>query len=186
MSPNQNNQNKLLGDGKKPVEENIKVVPFRQAPGLCGPASLKILLSHFQKNYTEEQLAYFSAATTDKGTEHEGLIQAAKEVGGFVFVKENGTVEEMEYFIKEEKLPVIIGWFDREGDHYSVLVSITDKNLVIVDPAVNEPERWLDRKTFSQIWFDFVGADNKTVSWGWYMVMTFEKKKFKIKGGYYY
>jgi ABC-type bacteriocin/lantibiotic exporter with double-glycine peptidase domain len=167
-------------------EEKIKVQPFSQTTGLCGPASLKILLSHFGKNYTEEQLAQLGNATVDSGTEHEGMIQAVKEIGGFVFVKENGTIEELEYFIKEEKLPVIIGWFDKDGDHYSVVVSITDKNIVIVDPASNEPERWLDRTTFPNIWFDFVGKDNKTVSWNWYMVVTFEKKKFKIKGGYYY
>jgi len=167
-------------------ENKINVTPFEQSPGLCGPASLKILLSHFGKDYSEEQLTKLASATTDAGTEHEGMIQAAKEIGGFVFAKENGTFKELECFIKEEKLPIVIGWFDKDGDHYSVLVSITDKNLIIVDPATNEPERWLDRETFENIWFDFVGADNHTVSWGWYMVVTFEKKKFKVDGGYYY
>jgi ABC-type bacteriocin/lantibiotic exporter with double-glycine peptidase domain len=167
-------------------DDKIKVQPFLQTAGLCGPASLKILLSHFGKNYTEEQLARLGGATQDSGTEHEGMIQAIKEIGGFVFSKENGTIEELGYFIKEEKLPVIIGWFDKDGDHYSVMVNITDKNIIIVDPDSNEPERWIDREVFPDIWFDFVGKDNKTVSWNWYMVVSFEKKKFKIKGGYYY
>lgn len=169
---------------------SLKVQKFSQGQDWCGPAALKILLSHFDKNYSEEQLVQISSATHEWGTEHEGLIQAAKEVGAHVFAKENGTLEELEYFIREEKIPVIIGWFDKSGsfwgDHYSVVVSITDKNIVIVDPAVNEPERWLDRQKFPGIWFDFIGPDNRTVSWGWYMVVTFEKKKFKIKGGYYF
>lgn len=167
-------------------ENKIKVQPFEQSKGLCGPASLKILLSYFGKNYTEEQLAGLGGATQDSGTEHEGMISAIKELGGFVFVKEEGTIEELEYFIKEEKLPIIIGWFDKDGDHYSVVVNITDKNIIIVDPATNEPERWIDREKFSNIWFDFVGKENKILSWGWYMVVSFEKKKFKTKGGYYY
>lgn len=169
-------------------ENKIKVQPFGQTSGLCGPAALKILLSHFDKNYTEEQLAQLGGATQDSGIEHEGMIQTAKEIGGFVFSKEEGTIEELEYFIKEEKLPVIIGWFDKDGDHYSVVVSITEKNIIIVDPQNinNEPERWLEREKFPGMWFDFVGKENRTVSWGWYMVVTFEKKKFKIKEGYYY
>lgn len=168
------------------ADEKIKVEHFDQSPGLCGPASLRILLSHFGKKYSEEQLAYFCTASREKGTEHEGLIQGAKEIGGHVFAKNNGSIEELKYFINEEKLPVIIGWFDRDGDHYSVVVSITDKNMVIIDPATNVAERWLDLAIFPKIWFDFVGEDNRTVSWRWYMVVTFEKKKFKVKGGYYY
>jgi len=167
-------------------ENQIKVDPFIQSPGLCGPASLKILLSYFGKNYTEDQLAKLSNATCDLGVEHEGMIQAIKEIGGYSFVKENGTIEELEYLIKQEKLPVIIGWFEKDGDHYSVVVNVTEKNIIIVDPAMNEPERWIDRELFPNIWFDFTGTENKIACWGWYMVVTFEKKKFPIKGGYYY
>lgn len=175
--------------------ENIKVeLSDQETTGLCGPAALKILLSHFGKNFTEEQLAAFAGSIPGlahgEGTEHEGMIQAVKETGGFVFAKENGTLEELEYFIKEEKLPIVVGWFstygDSPSDHYSVVVNVTPKNIIIVDPENEKPERWLDRATFPNIWFDFVGKDEKTVSWGWYMVVSFEKKKFKIKGGYYY
>jgi ABC-type bacteriocin/lantibiotic exporter with double-glycine peptidase domain len=173
----------------EPTNKNafIRVEHAQQTTGLCGPASLKILLSHFGKIYTEKQLQGLASATMDSGTEHEGMIQAVKEIGGFVFAKENSTIQDLEYFLKEEKLPTIIGWFDKDGDHYSVVISITDKNIVISDPAADEPERWIDRETFPAIWFDFVGADNRTVSWGWLMVVTFEKKHFpKIQGGYYY
>ena len=151
-----------------------------QSPGLCGPASLKILLSHFNKDYSEEQLAQLANTTRDAGTEHEGMVTAVKALGGYVFSKEQGTIKELEYFVREEKLPVIIGWFDHDGDHYSVVVNVTDKNIIIVDPATNEPERYLDRATFPQIWFDFVGKDNKVVSWGWYLVVTFNQRQFKI------
>ncbi len=164
----------------------IKVEPFEQSIAYCGPAALKILLSYFKKSFTEDQLAVLCDATKDAGTEHEGMLQAVKAVDGYVFVKEEGTIDELKYFIKEEKLPIIIGWFDKDGDHYSVVVNITDKNIIIVDPATNEPERWLDINTFPRIWFDFVGKDNKIASWGWYMVISFEKKRYKIKGGHYY
>jgi len=178
-------------------ENKIKVTPFQQTEGLgsCGPAALKILLSYFGKNYTEEQLIQVASSVVGMGqgdgTEHEGMIQAIKEIGGFVFTKENGTIEELEYFIKEEKLPVIVGWFSsygEPGDHYSVAVNVTDKNVILVDPEEGDkPEKWIEKNIFPNIWFDFVGKENKIISWGWYMVVSFEKKKFpKIKGGYYY
>jgi ABC-type bacteriocin/lantibiotic exporter with double-glycine peptidase domain len=171
---------------KSKKENKVRVEHIEQSTGLCGPASLRILLSYFGKSYTEEQMTKLASATMSVGTEHEGMIQAAKEIGGFVFAKENGTIEELEHFINKENLPVIIGWFDKDGDHYSVVVSITEKNIIISDPASDDPERWLDREMFPDIWFDFIGEDGRTVSWGWYMVVTFEKKRFPITGGYYY
>jgi ABC-type bacteriocin/lantibiotic exporter with double-glycine peptidase domain len=84
-----------------PQEQDRKKVSVRhsvQSPGLCGPVSLNILLSHFDKTYSEEQMTKLASATMDIGTEHEGMIQAAKEIGGFVFAKEGGTIEELEIF----------------------------------------------------------------------------------------
>jgi len=173
-----------------PTPTKVAVKKFLQSTGLCGPAALRILLSHFGKEYSEAQLAELARATGSlergAGTEHTGMIEAVKKIGGYVFAKEEGTIEELAYFVNQEKLPVIIGWFDRDGDHYSVVVSVTDQNIIIVDPAVNEPERWLDRATFPRIWFDFVGQDDKIVSWGWYLVATFDKRQFKVKDGRYY
>lgn len=169
------------------MSENVFVKHFLQTAGLCGPASLKILLSNFGKTYSEEELAKLGGATVEEGTEHEGMISTVKELNGFVFVKENGTIEELEHFVKKEKLPVIIGWFDEDEDHYSVVVNVTEKNVIICDPQKKEAERWLDRTVFPRIWFDFIGKDNKIVSWGWYMVVTFQKRRFpEIKGGHYY
>jgi ABC-type bacteriocin/lantibiotic exporter with double-glycine peptidase domain len=182
MSPNETPKD----PNEKLDLKNIHVKHFIQTTGLCGPSSLRILLSYFGKTFTEEELAKLAQATVEEGTEHAGMISAAKELDAYVYVKENGTIEDLEYFVKVEKLPVIIGWFDKDGDHYSVVVNVTDKNIIIVDPAADEDERWIDREIFPNIWFDFNGKDNKLVEWGWFMVMTFEKKKFLIKGGHYY
>lgn len=173
--------------------EGIELKPFEQSSNYCGPAALKILLSYFGKDFTEDQLAQMTAATRamgpstrGTGTEHEGMMEAIKAVDGYVFVKEGGTIEELEYFVKKEKLPVIVGWFDRDDDHYSVVVNVTDKHIVMVDPAFSVPKRFIDRDTFPKIWFDFVGKDDKIVSWAWYMVVNFEKKKYQLSGGHYY
>ncbi|MDO8493110.1 MAG: cysteine peptidase family C39 domain-containing protein [bacterium] len=174
--------------------DEIKYTHFpQQTSGLCGPASLRILLSHFDKNYTEGDLAKISGATEEYGVEHDGLIKAVKALGGHVFAKENATIEDLKYFIKEEKLPVLIDWFDKDfdkdddyyGDHYGVIANITDKHIIVVDPASKKVKRHLDIKDFPYVWFGFVGQDNRAVSWNWFMVVTFEPKQFKVLGNYY-
>lgn len=164
----------------------LKVKLFEQSESMCGPASLKILFSYFGRNYTEKKLACFCSSTKKDGTDYKGMIKGAKKVSGFIFVKKNGTINELEYFIKKEKLPVIINWFDADDGHYSVVIGMNKKYIITADPINGKKERWLSRKTFPNIWFDFTGKDFKKVSWSWYMVVTPEKKKFKIKGGKYY
>ena len=159
---------------------------FIQSSGFCGPASLKIALSYFNKEFSEKKLTKLTKANRQFGTEHEGMIKAIKKINGYVFAKENSTINDLEYFIKKENLPVIVGWFDNDGDHYSVVFDINSKNIILADPACNQPKREIKRKIFPKIWFDFVGNKNQKVSWGWLMVIYFEKgKKFKIKGKYY-
>lgn len=167
-------------------EGEIKYTHFEQSDGLCGPASLRMLLSHYNKNYSEEDLAKLTDANKEYGAEHEGLIKGVKGLGGYVFEKENGSIAELKYFVKEQKLPVLVDWFEKDGDHYSVIANITDKHIILLDPALKDGgRRQIDIKDFPQIWFGFVGRDNRTVSWNWYMVVTFEPKQFKILGNYY-
>ena len=80
----------------------LKVKSFEQSESMCGPASLKILLSYFGKNYSEKQLVDFCSSTIEKGTDYKGMIRGAKKTGSFAFVKKNGTIKELEYFLKKE------------------------------------------------------------------------------------
>src|SRR3989344_5453966 len=114
--------------------------------GLCGPVSLRILLSYFGKKYSEKELKKLSSASTAHGTEHEGLVEAIKKIGGYVFAKEYGSVGEIKYFIEKEKLPVLIGWFDttgnhKPGDHYAIVTAVTQYHLVISDPDTKKSQR---------------------------------------------
>lgn len=172
-----------------------KTLPYKHYPqseAYCGPASLRILLSYFDKNYSEDELARLCRTTREEGTEHQGMIDGARAVGGFVFAKENGKINEIEYFVTKKKLPLIVGWFDRDGDHFSVVVGTTKKHLIFADPGWNSKRRYIEKELFTKtplsngVWFDFVGLDSKIVSWGWYMVVTFDKQKFDLPGGTYY
>lgn len=170
------------------AESKITILPYthyEQGKDFCGPASLRILLSFFGKTYSEEELARLCGAKLEVGTEQTGLIAGAKAVGAHVFAKEHGTIEELEYFIKTEKLPVIVDWFDVDDGHYCVVVGMTEKDLILADPSKTEKERRISKEFFPKVWFGFIGDDNAIASWGWYMVATFDERKFNIAGTYY-
>src|SRR3989338_2589289 len=150
----------------------LNVKPFRQTTGLCGPASLKIALSYFGREYSESHLAELSAATTQHGTEHADLIKAVKQLGGAVITNEHASISDVENLVVKQKLPVIIGWFDEDEDHYSVVVGATPKYLITQDPEVGGIRR-LPKSKFPAIWFDFVGPENKIVSWVWFLAIIF-------------
>ncbi len=170
----------------------VKVEPFEQSADFCGPASVIIAASAFGKTASEAELGRIAGTATEEaegfrmgGTEHEGVVAAAKELGFSVFTKEEATLEDIAYFLEEEKVPVIVGWFDRDDDHYAVAVELTDTEIVLADPSSDGPERRLDREFFKRVWFDFVGKGNHKVSWGWICVLSPEKREFKVEGGTY-
>lgn len=164
----------------RPIKKHpVQVTHFSQSHSMCGPASLKIALSAFGKEVTEEACSKLAEANTEHGTEHEGMVAAAKGMGATVVEGENASLSIIERFVKEEKVPVIIGWFDKDGDHYSVVIDITDTHVVLSDPSWDTPERYIDRTLFENpeseflsVWFDFVGKESARVSRRWYMAIT--------------
>lgn len=157
---------------KKLTTKKLKVTHHRQLPGFCGPASLKMALSYFGHNFSEQQLAKWSKATAKEGTEHGGMVEAAKKAGAEVRAKEGGTIEDLEKYVNQLRLPVIVGWFDHDDDHYSVVVKVTGKWLYLADPQMRKTRRFA-KGFFPKIWFDFVGDDSRIASWGWYMTVDY-------------
>jgi len=139
----------------------IKLKPFRQTPGLCGPASLKMVMDYYGVSVSEAEIAKAAGATRKKGTRIEGLIKAARHFGFKTFVKKNSSLRDLEYFVKR-KTPVIVDWFSEDDGHYSVVVDIDKKNVVLMDPELRKilvyiRRRKFSRETFLRIWFDFPG-----------------------------
>jgi len=139
----------------------IKLKPFRQTPGLCGPASLKMVMDYYGVSVSEAEIAKAAGATREKGTSIKGLIKAAKHSGFKTFLKKNSSLKDLEYFLNK-KIPVIVDWFDEDDGHYSVVVDIDKKKVVLMDPALRKlliyiRRRVFPRETFFRVWFDFPG-----------------------------
>jgi len=139
----------------------IKLKPFRQTPGLCGPASLKMVMDYYGVSVSEKEIARVSGATKEKGTSIKGLIKAARHFGFKTSLKKNSSLKDLEYFVKT-KIPVIVDWFDEDDGHYSIVVDIDKKNVVLMDPALRKILIFIRRKVFPReiflrVWFDFPG-----------------------------
>jgi len=133
----------------------IKLKPFRQTPGLCGPASLKMVFDYYGISVSEAKITKIAGATRKKGTSIPDLIKAAKHFGFQTFLKKNSTFNDLRYFIKKG-IPVMVDWFLEDEGHYSMVVDIDRKNIVLIDPTL-KGKRKIPLKKFLRIWFDFPG-----------------------------
>ncbi len=139
----------------------IKLKPFRQTPGFCGPASLKMIFDYYGISIGESALAKLCGATKEKGVSVDGLVKAAKSFGFKTFVKKNSSLADIEYFVKRN-VPVIVDWFLKDDGHYSVVVDINKRNIILMDPTLRKVLIYIRRRKllledFYRTWFDFPG-----------------------------
>jgi len=138
----------------------LKLKPFRQTPGFCGPASLKMVLEYFGLNKTEKELAKLSGTNPEKGTTLFGIIKAARKLEFRASHKDLAQFTDIQKLLNK-KIPVIIDWFHEDCGHYSVAVGLDTKYIYLMDPEL-AAIRKIDRATFKRIWFDFPGDFIKT------------------------
>jgi len=145
----------------------IKVNPFQETlnAGMCGPASLKIVLTYYGIDKEEKELAKLCGTKKDLGTDDQGIKRAAEGMGFKVKIKNNSNFEDIEKWL-EKKVPVIVNWFTRgrmdciDSDvadgHYSVVCGLDDKNIYLQDPETGGMRK-IDKEDFMTVWFDFIG-----------------------------
>jgi len=133
----------------------IKIKPFRQTSGFCGPASLKMVFDYYGVSVPEAQIAKAAGATRKKGVTPKGLVKAAEKFGFKAFFKEKCSLGDIGRFVKRG-VPVIVDWFSEDEGHYSVVTGIDGKNIILMDPEL-KGERKIPLKKFFRIWFDFSG-----------------------------
>ncbi|MFH1078224.1 MAG: cysteine peptidase family C39 domain-containing protein [Patescibacteria group bacterium] len=155
----------------------ITLNPFRQSTGLCGPASLKILLDYYGKTYTEEELAKLCDATADRGTDHVNMVEAVRKLGNEAVAKENATFDDIREAVRMN-IPVVVGWYSTFGDpddHFSVVFAIDDTTISMMDPERDEGSITMPVEEFEKAWYDFDGPDDVRVERWMMTVPTFRR-----------
>ncbi len=149
------------------MKKMLKIRPFQETlnAGMCGPASLKILLSYYGVKKDEKELAELCRTKKDLGTNDQGIKKAAESLGFKVKIKNNSSFKDIERWI-DKGVPVIVNWFTRgrvdytdadiSDGHYSVVCGIDNKNIYLQDPETGSMRK-LNKEDFMTVWFDFAG-----------------------------
>ncbi len=140
----------------KNIEDDLmlNITPFRQKPGYCGPASLKMVLDFFGVKLTEKKLVGLSGCSSTCGIRAEGLVQTARKLGFHAKIKDFSDLKDIDDWVNRRKVPVIVDWFAFEGGHYSVVSGIDKENIYLEDPSLGH-RRAMKLTTFKRLWFDF-------------------------------
>ncbi len=139
----------------------LKIKPFKQSTGyLCGPASLKMILSYYGVNKSEKIIAKQTNTTSKRGCSLQDLIKYAKSLDFKAYYKDNFSIKNIEDLINK-KIPVIVDWFSLKGEgHYSVIIDITSDEIIYIDPY-NRKIMKMYKRDFLFRWFDFIGLPSK-------------------------
>jgi len=133
----------------------LKVKPLLQKPGLCGVASLKMVLDFLGIKKSEKELIKLTNASREKGTSAKNIVKVVRQMGLKGFVKDFATFSDIGKYLAK-KIPVIVDWFSKNDGHYSVVVGIDKKYIYLQDPEIGRIKK-VDLKTFKRVWFDFPG-----------------------------
>jgi len=125
----------------------------KQKKGFCGPASLKIIFDHYGVVKSQDEWAKLSETTKKDGVQNEGLIRAIKEVGFAAEIIKEVSFENLRKLIREQQTFLAI-WWSGSGGHYSPVVDVTEKDIILADPELGKL-RQMSLKNFDHFWFDF-------------------------------
>jgi ATP-binding cassette, subfamily B, bacterial HlyB/CyaB len=119
----------------------VRRYPFfaQQSASDCGAACLVMVSRYWGKRFSVNYLR--DIANVDRnGASLRGLSIAAESLG-FTTRPVKASLDQL----AKQKLPAIIHW---EGKHYIVVYQVTDKNVIVADPAIGQ--RTLTHAQFKQ------------------------------------
>lgn len=87
----------------------LNIKPFQETlhAGMCGPASLKMVLEYYGVLKTENELAKLCNTDTDSGTNDVSIKRVAESFGFSVEIKNNSSFEDIKFWI-DKKVPLIV------------------------------------------------------------------------------
>jgi len=145
----------------------LEIKPFQETlnAGMCGPASLKIVLGYYGIEKSEKELAEMCGHDSELGIDDEGIKKAAENLGFGVEIKNESNFKDIEEWL-DRKVPVIVDWFTRgrqdypesevADGHYSVVAGLDEDNIYLQDPEIGKIRK-IEKNDFMKVWFDFSG-----------------------------
>ena len=147
----------------------IKLKPFKQSYGFCGPACFKMVMDYYGVKHSELYWGKLTAmeikkgkVNRNKGCSDDKFVKAAKKMGFKGYCKDNSSISEVRKLIKKN-IPVIVNWFSPEQcGHFSVVVGFEKNKIILVDPHFGKLKKWKIEE-FEERWFDHVPYPIKSI-----------------------
>ena len=145
----------------------LNIKPFQETlnAGMCGPASLKMVLDYWGILKTENELAKLCNVEINSGTNDISIKNTAESFGLSVEIKNDSSFDDIKYWL-DKKVPLIVDWFTRgrkdysdsevADGHYSVVVGLDQEFIYLQDPEIGSLRK-IKRDDFYKVWFDFAG-----------------------------
>lgn len=150
------------------MKKMLNVRPFQETlnAGMCGPASLKLVLNYYGLDKSEQELAELTKNDKDLGSTAENITEAARKLGFMAEIKNECDFADIEDWLNKD-VPMIVDWFTRGRDdypeeiaasdgHYSVVCGLDDDYIFLQDPEIGGIRK-MKRDVFKKVWFDFMG-----------------------------
>lgn len=157
----------------------IRLTPYKQKPNFCGPVALQVVFAYYGVSMSEKKIAELcntigkGATREEEGTLHKDLVAAARSAGFRVEAKAGGTIKELKEHIAK-KIPVIVGWYAFDNDHYSIVYNVTDNYIHMVDTEshLKKHKRHMLIERFKELWFDYDNREKpEEKTFRWFMVI---------------
>ncbi len=145
----------------------LNIKPFKQTDdSRCAPACIKMVLSHYGIEATEDELCKLANHTYELGCTNANTKKCLEGFGIEVMDKEYGTLEDLQKAIYCGT-PAIVDWLKDGVGHYSIVAEISNGNITLIDPEEGE-YRTMGVKDFMRLWFDweqteYISKDNLVI-----------------------
>lgn len=149
------------------MEYHLKVKPFQETlnAGMCGPASLKIVLDYYGMEKSEQELAELTSHDPALGIDNKSIANAAESLGFKAEIKNDSSFADIENWLAKG-VPLIVDWFtsgrndasnsEVADGHSSVVCGLDDQFIYLQDPEIGEIRK-IKKDDFMRVWFDFSG-----------------------------
>lgn len=141
----------------------IEIKPFTQTDeSRCGPACIKMVLSYYGIEATEDEICERCNWTYELGCTDLQMKAAIESYGLECIIYNDSNFEQIQLWLGL-KVPVIVDWFspgvdlklsDMPNGHSSVVVDLDDTHIHLMDPELGGI-RTILRDEFMRVWLDW-------------------------------
>lgn len=141
----------------------LDIKPFKQTDdSRCGPACVKMALSYYGIEASEDELCKLCNHTYEHGCDDNGMINALHHFGLKTEIKNFATIEDLKLAI-DNKFPILVDWFSTNVGHESIVVAVDNTYVTLLDPDIGH-HRLFPLDLWMQIWFDWRGGNSQYIS----------------------